>query len=259
MDPQSHAETSLPVLVVDDDPTAVHLLVEILRGEHYDVRQSFDPLQALELIRHEPFAAIISDQKMPRLTGLELLAQVKALQPDVSRVLVTGVVDVSTVVEAVNRGEVYRFVVKPWLRAELLATVRDAMQRHELIRANAQLQIATHEANRRLAEVNRTLEATLAREREEHGQFSHLNRALSQHVQNLSHIFESVVALVPEDQRAQLRQQWQSGEFATDMTYDAKGMRVTQTRLPTELSPPVAETMEARSCGGGTSGRPMSG
>jgi DNA-binding NtrC family response regulator len=233
MDPQSLAEISpLPVLVVDDDPIAVHLLVEILRSEHYDVRQSLDPLQALELIRHEPFAVIISDQKMPKFTGLKLLAQVKALQPDASRVLVTGVVDVSTVIEAVNRGEVYRFVVKPWLRAELLATVRDAMQRHELIRTNALLQVATHTANQRLAEVNRTLEATLTREREEHGQLSHLNRSLGQHVQNLSRIFESVVALLPENQQTEFHQQWQSGGCETDTTYDARGMRVAHTQPP---------------------------
>jgi DNA-binding NtrC family response regulator len=236
MDSPSQAETLPPVLVVDDDPTAVHLLVEILRGEHYEVRQSHDPLHALDLIRQESFAVVISDQKMPRLTGLELLAQVKVLQPNASRVLVTGVVDVSTVIEAVNRGEIYRFVVKPWLYDELLATVRDAMQRYELIHANAMLQTATHTANQRLAEINRTLETTLTREREEHGQLNQLNRSLGQHVQNLSRIFEGVVALLPENQRAQFHQQWQSGEFTTELTYDARGMQVAHARPSTDLS-----------------------
>ena len=63
------------------------------------------------------------------VTGLEFLAQVKQIQPDATRILITAVLNLGTVIDAINKGEIYRFVVKPWLREELLATVKNAVQR----------------------------------------------------------------------------------------------------------------------------------
>src|SRR6202043_2601755 len=105
-----------------------------------------------------PVSVVITDQQMPMVTGLEFLAQVKQIQPDATRILITAVLNLSTVIEAINKGEIYRFVVKPWLREELLATVKNAVQRHELISKNSKLNAETREMNEKLTLLNRTLE-----------------------------------------------------------------------------------------------------
>ena len=89
---------------------------------------------------------------MPLISGLEFLTQVREIQPNATRILITAVLSLSTVIDAINKGEIYRFVVKPWLREELLATVRTAVQRFELISNNARLQADTQAMNARLTD-----------------------------------------------------------------------------------------------------------
>ncbi len=127
------------ILVVDDEIIVLTALRETLRLEGYHVVATPDALQALEEIRKTRFSVILTDQQMPMLTGLEFLAQAKEVQPDATRILITAVLSLSTVIDAINKGEIYRFIVKPWLREELLVTIRNAVQRYELICGNTQL------------------------------------------------------------------------------------------------------------------------
>lgn len=145
------------ILVVDDEEIVLAALRETLLRAGYDVCALPDVLRGLELLHTQSFAAIISDQQMPRMTGLDFLAQAKVLQPDASRILITAVLTLGTVIEAINTGEIYRFIVKPWLREELLATVRNAVQRNELQRRNADLQQATQACNFQLSAANHSL------------------------------------------------------------------------------------------------------
>src|SRR5579862_9694171 len=123
----------VPILVVDDEEVITIALGEILRQARYEVPTMSDPAAALEELKKRDFSVVISDQKMPGLSGLELLAEAKRLQPKATRILITGVLNLETVIEAINQGEIFRFIVKPWLREEFLATVRNAMQRYELL------------------------------------------------------------------------------------------------------------------------------
>ncbi len=77
---------------------------------------------------------------MPEMMGFDFLVESRKTHPNASRILVTAVLALPTIVEAINRGEIFRFVAKPWLREELLATVRNAIQRHDLIVRNEVLQ-----------------------------------------------------------------------------------------------------------------------
>ena len=104
------------ILVVDDEKVVLAALRETLRLEGYEVFAFEDPLEALRLLRATPFSVILTDQQMPVLSGLEFLAQVKELQPNATRILITAVLSLGTVIDAINKGEVYRFIVKPWLR-----------------------------------------------------------------------------------------------------------------------------------------------
>lgn len=175
------------ILIVDDEEIVLVALRETLRLEGYEVIMAANAIQALEALKTQQFAVIITDQQMPMLTGLEFLTQVKKIQPDATRILITAVLSLSTVIDAINKGEIYRFIVKPWLREELLATVKNAVQRHELICKNAILQATTMAMNEKLSRLNESLEEQISRVAEQNQQLAQLNEALAQ---NLHHSVE---------------------------------------------------------------------
>jgi response regulator RpfG family c-di-GMP phosphodiesterase len=170
------------ILVVDDETVIIEALTATLGGEGYEVVTAADTATALRRLEEKEFALVLTDQRMPQMTGLELLGRVQQTQPDATRVLMTGVLDLGTIIDCINKGELYRFIVKPWLREELLATVRNGTHRYELIRHNARLQRTTQEMNARLIELNQSLERQVARETEQNRQLAELNRALEQNL-----------------------------------------------------------------------------
>ena len=146
------------VLLVDDDPRLLELLKMSVMEEGCEVVAVLDPVQALEQVRKTPFAVIFSDQNMGSMNGLEFLAEARKIQPDASQILITGVLTLDLALEAINRGEIFRFVAKPWVHAELIATLKNALARSNLLRANRQLQEETAALNKQLAEVNHRLQ-----------------------------------------------------------------------------------------------------
>ena len=176
-----------PILVVDDEEIVLAALHETLRRAHYDVVTFRDPIAALEEIKRREFSIIITDQRMPMLSGLELLAQARQIQPFATRILITAVLSLDTVIEAINKGEIFRFIVKPWLREEFLATIQNGMQRYELICQNAHLAAATQSMNEQLVELNRSLEQQVKLVAQQNQQLADVNSALEQ---NLFHSME---------------------------------------------------------------------
>jgi len=166
----SEKETAFPILIVDDEEIVLVALRDTLLREGYSIVASPHAIHALSVLKEQQFSVVITDQQMPMVTGLEFLAQVREIQPDATRILITAVLSLSTVIDAINKGEIYRFIVKPWLREELLATVKNAVQRHELICRNARLQAATQAMNRQLQELNTALESQMARVAEQNQQ-----------------------------------------------------------------------------------------
>jgi len=179
-----------PVLLVDDEVAILNLLRDELEQAGYATVGVTSPLQALEQIRQRNFSVIISDQRMPELSGLEFLAQAARIQPQATRMLITGVMEVGTVIEAINKGEIFRFIVKPWLREEFLAAVKNGIQRHELILQNSHLQSATQSMNEQLIELNRSLEQQVKLVAQKNLQLHDLNGALED---NLVHSMELCV------------------------------------------------------------------
>ena len=150
--------TLTPILIVDDEPIVLAALKETLEREHYHVVTSTSPTKALELVARQEFSVIISDQRMPEMTGLDFLTECKKHQPHASRILITAVLSLPTIIDAINKGEIFRFIAKPWLREELTATIRNAYQRYELITHNAVLTDETQRLNERLKAANASLE-----------------------------------------------------------------------------------------------------
>jgi response regulator RpfG family c-di-GMP phosphodiesterase len=163
------------LLVVDDEELVLEALRETLRLEGYEVLTFSEPLEALEILRSTPVSVLITDQNMPAISGLEFIAQAREIQPNAIRILITAVLNLGTVIEAINRGEVYRFIVKPWLREELLVTIRNAVRRYELVCTNKVLYAQTAEMNQRLSEQLVQLDS-------QNQQLDQLNRALQKNL-----------------------------------------------------------------------------
>ncbi len=171
------------LLVVDDDEAMLMILQETLHREGYEVVTTTSPLEALDKVAVDTFSVIVSDQRMPEMSGVELLGQIQKIQPEATRILLTGVVDLKTVIDCINKGEIYRFLMKPWLHEELLMTMRNAVQRHELLSRNAQLHETTRAMNAQLLELNQSLQQKIAHEADQNSQLAKLNLALHQNLQ----------------------------------------------------------------------------
>jgi response regulator RpfG family c-di-GMP phosphodiesterase len=187
------------LLVVDDDEMMVESLKEVLIQQGYDVRGASHGREALNLLREEAFAVILSDHRMPHMSGLELLAETKVIQPNITRILMTGVVNLQTVIEAINKGEIYRFIAKPWRQEDLIMSVRNGVQRYELVCRNQELQKTTQAMNQQLAALNQCLEEKIQLETLQSHQMTELNRALSQNFQRCASLcFKTMQTLYPE-------------------------------------------------------------
>jgi response regulator RpfG family c-di-GMP phosphodiesterase len=145
------------ILVVDDESIVLNALKESLERDGHHVTATTSPLKALELIRKQDFAVIISDHRMPEMMGLDFLIESRKSRPKASRILITAVLSLPTIVEAINKGEIFRFVAKPWLREELSATVRNALHRYQLVSENERLNAQAQELNDRLMAANTSL------------------------------------------------------------------------------------------------------
>ncbi|MCJ9671604.1 MULTISPECIES: response regulator [unclassified Neorhizobium] len=117
-----------PVLLfVDDEERIVRLLKMVFRSE-YEVYTALNAREALAILETVEVDVIASDQRMPESTGIQLLAQVRARWPDTVRILLTGYSDLVAIIGAVNEGEVYRFLNKPWTQSELRSVIADAVE-----------------------------------------------------------------------------------------------------------------------------------
>ena len=151
--------SKVKILIVDDDEIILLALKETLASTGYQLLLHKNPIEALKHLETEDdkFSVIVSDQRMTHMTGLEFLTKAKKIQPDASRILITGVLTLKIVIDAVNRGEIFRFLAKPWMREELMATIQNAVQRFQLLTLNKSLQNDTLQLNEQLAQTNAEL------------------------------------------------------------------------------------------------------
>jgi signal transduction histidine kinase len=142
-----------PILLVDDEKDNLQAIQRLLRGE-YQVTVTTSPIEALKLVKSQLFHIIISDQRMPGMSGVELLEKVKKLSPGSTRILLTGYTDIESVIESINRGHIYRYIAKPWDPEDLKLTLRQANEAFKLRKE-------VEEKNAELEKTNRELEETL--------------------------------------------------------------------------------------------------
>ncbi len=136
------------ILLIDDEIDNIEALERLFR-KSYTVFKATSGLEGLEILKKNQMTIIISDQRMPGMTGVEFLKKSIPIQPHSIRILLTGFTDVESIIEAINAGQIYRYVTKPWDPIDLLNTVDKSAEKYnlraELKNKNEQLQIALDE------------------------------------------------------------------------------------------------------------------
>ena len=119
------ANNKRPILVVDDEPDILQSLKGLLRRD-FDVHTANSGAEAIAVLQEFPVHVVMTDQRMPQMTGVEFLKRVKTDHPGAIRVIFTGYADIQAVVDAVNQGNVFRYVAKPWNPDELIEALHEA-------------------------------------------------------------------------------------------------------------------------------------
>jgi len=130
--PSAHNAPERTLLLVDDEPNILAALRRLCRNEGYTVLAADNGRAALELMAARPVQVVLSDQRMPQMSGTEFLARARALQPDSIRMLLTGFTEIDTVIQAINQGTLFKFLTKPWDDGAVLAHLREAFDYHEM-------------------------------------------------------------------------------------------------------------------------------
>ncbi len=152
------------VLFVDDESHILKALRRMFHGfESWQYFFANSPKEALEIIAKHDIAVLVSDHRMPQMTGAEFLARVKEKRPNMVRMMLTGQAGLEDVQEAVNAGEIFRFILKPWKDDELKLAVKSAVDFHIVRQENRRLTELTQKQNEELQDVNQQLEEKVAR------------------------------------------------------------------------------------------------
>ncbi len=161
------------VLFLDDEENILNSLKRLLMSEPFGIATTSDAGQALDIISKENIKVVFSDERMPGISGVEFLGQVKGKFPDVVRILFTGYADISAAEGAINIGGVYRFINKPWNGNELKNTIHQAIQHYDLIMENRHLFEMTKRKNEELEVANRKLNGLYETQKEFTSTVSH--------------------------------------------------------------------------------------
>ena len=150
------------LLIVDDEPANLQKLRRTFFAD-YRLLEATSGEEAFELASGNDLDLVITDQRMPRMSGLELLKKILSIKPDVMRIILTGYTEVEDLIEAINEGHVYRYITKPWDPGELRVVVRQALEKLHLERENRRLAEELRRLNERLQAENRVLQDGIRR------------------------------------------------------------------------------------------------
>jgi response regulator RpfG family c-di-GMP phosphodiesterase len=152
------------ILCVDDEEGILHSLKRLLRKEDYSVLTASSGAEGLKILADHDVHLVISDQRMPQMSGTDFFAAVKEQYPDTIRVILSGYTDVDSITESINKGHIYKFFLKPWNDQSLKLEIKQALDQYDLIQANRRLNEKVLEQNEALRKTNENLE-TLVSER----------------------------------------------------------------------------------------------
>jgi response regulator RpfG family c-di-GMP phosphodiesterase len=151
------------ILLVDDEANITSALKRTLRRDGYNILIANSGAEGLNLLAvNNEVGVIISDQRMPQMTGVEFLRKVKTLYPKTIRIVLSGYTELESITNAINEGAIYKFLTKPWDDEQLRQNILEAFQRFELEQENLRLAIELKNANDKLTLLNQSLEQQVA-------------------------------------------------------------------------------------------------
>jgi len=160
---QQPSEVAAPepptILCVDDEPNILSALRRLFRSEGFQVKTAVGGAAGLALLETETVDLVISDMRMPEMDGAEFLQKVRERTPDTVRLLLTGYSEVTSIIGAINRGEIYRYITKPWDDHDIVLIVRQALERKALDLEKKRLERLTIAQNDELKALNASLES----------------------------------------------------------------------------------------------------
>jgi len=139
------------ILLVDDEENILRSLERLLRRDGYRILKAAGGEAGLELLKEHTVGVIVSDQRMPGMTGVEFLSQVKELYPQTVRIVLSGYTELKSVTDAINKGAIYKFLTKPWEDDLLRHNIEEAFAHYELAHENERLAQELAQAKNELA------------------------------------------------------------------------------------------------------------
>ncbi len=193
---EKHQDT---LLFVDDERNILSSLRRLFRPLGYSIHVANSGREGLEILARHPVDLVISDMRMPEMDGAEFLARVAELYPDTVRILLTGFADISSTIDAINKGRIYRYLSKPWEDTEITLTVRQALETKQLEREKQRLTRITERQNAELKDLNDNLEQMVRERTEELQQTADMldlaNKELHESYQHTIRAFSNLVSM----------------------------------------------------------------
>ncbi|GAA6186182.1 response regulator [Aliiglaciecola sp. NS0011-25] len=157
---EKNVETEIPmtVLCVDDEVNILKSMKRLLHRQNYQLLLAESGAQALEIMQQNKIDLVISDMKMPGMSGAQLLEKVAITEPDCHRILLTGYSDMESTIDAVNKGKIHRYLQKPWNNEEVIQTIEEGLEKVRLKHENSHLQKLVKKQNSLLKKLNQNLE-----------------------------------------------------------------------------------------------------
>jgi len=187
------------IMIVDDETSILKAFSRLFRKDNYDILTASSAPEGLDLLKkaERPVSLIISDQRMPGMSGSQFLAEAQKLFPDTIRFLLTGYSEMDAVIDAINKGGIHRYLTKPWNDDDLLLQVRQSLKQYELVLENRRLLALTNKQNKELNQLNKHLEKKVQeRSREvleKNKKLSKLNKELESNLYNTVRAFVSLI------------------------------------------------------------------
>ncbi|HHO75399.1 MAG TPA: response regulator, partial [Deltaproteobacteria bacterium] len=186
------------ILFVDDEENILRSLKRMFLSEDFEVYTASSGLGGLKILQeYDGIGLIVSDQRMPGMTGVEFLAKARQIRPECLRILLTGYSDINAVADAINQGGAYRYITKPWNDEELIRVVKEAMNIYNLTEENKRLSEVVHQQNEQLKDWNAELEKMVQEQTMELSNQNDELRKLTQHqVSNFRSMISSFASLI---------------------------------------------------------------
>ncbi|OEU72781.1 MAG: hypothetical protein BA864_08550, partial [Desulfuromonadales bacterium C00003093] len=200
------------LLFVDDEESITKALYRIFRRQGYEIHTASSGQEGLKALKEDkrPFSLIISDQRMPGMTGSQFLEKAKKIFPESIRILLTGYSDMDAIVDAINRGEIHRYITKPWNDDDLLIQIRQSLEQFELRVENKRLLALTARKNKELRELNEHLEEKVAQRSreiiEKNKELQEINKKLEKSFLNVIRLLSSLIETLNPKLGEQMRQ-----------------------------------------------------